>query len=423
MNIAFISEYFPPYIKGGAEISTSFLVKFVSKFHTCIVIRQRHQNKEYDQSDVKVYPILEEPFLGLDTILNVLHFLFLGSWFYPLINFLKVYWLIQKEKIDLIHIVITSDFMIPIIFAGLLRHKPILVDLKGGGILCPAAFAQPYCFDISLKKHHCIASLTNSCLSKVQLSKYLQIFRYLVAWYRFLVFKIFNFFFMTSLRYKKLFISSLSEYTKKQHVLAGIPKERITVIYNMVYEGAPKNKKLNNKRIVLGARLLKEKGVWDVVKAIEMLHDRSIKLVIAGIGPEFDPLSTYVSEKNLNNIKLIGRIANRELLTLYARSKIIIAASIWPEPFGRFIQESISTRTPCIATAVGGIPEGIRDRETGIIVKPNSPESLAKAVLLLLTDKKLYRHIQDNLEKEEKKYSPEMIGKKRLEQYEQIVST
>ena len=40
---------------------------------------------------------------------------------------------------------------------------------------------------------------------------------------------------------------------------------------------------------------------------------------------------------------------------LYLKSKIIIAPSVWPEPFGRFVLDSIATGTPVVSTATGGI--------------------------------------------------------------------
>ncbi|MHC1630234.1 MAG: glycosyltransferase, partial [Methanoculleaceae archaeon] len=41
---------------------------------------------------------------------------------------------------------------------------------------------------------------------------------------------------------------------------------------------------------------------------------------------------------------------------------------------------------PCIATSVGGVPEWIEDGETGVLVPPRDPETLAEKILMLAGD-------------------------------------
>ena len=138
---------------------------------------------------------------------------------------------------------------------------------------------------------------------------------------------------------------------------------------------------------------------------------------IIGEGSELEKIKEYIKKKNLNNIHILGKISNDKVLDLYSKSKIIIAPSIWPEPFGRFILESMATGTPLVTTNTGGTPEGIKNRETGMIVEPNHPEQISKAIKELLNNKNLYNKIVKNLRKEAKKYSSEVIGKKRIKLY------
>jgi len=419
MKILYITEYFPPYTKGGAEISTSLVVRYISKFHQCFVFTQKHQKETYVFAGAKVYPILEETSSGLGNFTEIIRYLILDFWIYPLINFIKAYFFIKKEKIDILHVVATSDLMIPIIYAAIFTHKPVVVDVRGGTLLCPSAFGRPGCFEKSVKKHDCLSSLSRSTGIW---PKRLEIFRFLFAHYRFITFKIFYLLLKIAIGYKKLIIVALSKYVMEQHLLAGIPKEKLKVIYNMMDVSATKNKNLKNKRIVFAGRIEKEKGIWDAIKAVEILNDDSIEFDIAGSGQEFKNISLYVTKKGLNYIKLLGKIPNDTLIKLYAKSKIILAPSIWPEPFGRFIQDSISSGTPCIATKVGGIPEGITDRETGMLVEPSNPKQLANVIKELLTNQELYNRIVQNLAQEEYKYSAEVIGKQRMELYDSLLN-
>jgi glycosyltransferase involved in cell wall biosynthesis len=57
----------------------------------------------------------------------------------------------------------------------------------------------------------------------------------------------------------------------------------------------------------------------------------------------------------------------------------VIFPSVWPEPAGLITLEAYARFRPIIASAVGGIPEHMRDR-TGILVKPNDEQALAAAI-------------------------------------------
>src|SRR5262245_15693457 len=56
------------------------------------------------------------------------------------------------------------------------------------------------------------------------------------------------------------------------------------------------------------------------------------------------------------------------------------------EGFGRVVVEAMAMAHPVVATAVGGVPEIVRDGETGILVPPSDPAALADAVCSLLDD-------------------------------------
>jgi glycosyltransferase involved in cell wall biosynthesis len=53
--------------------------------------------------------------------------------------------------------------------------------------------------------------------------------------------------------------------------------------------------------------------------------------------------------------------------------------------------EAMSSGLPCIATAVGGVPEWITDGENGILIQPRNPDMLADRMLMLATDAEMRR--------------------------------
>ncbi|MDD1634595.1 MAG: glycosyltransferase family 4 protein, partial [Methanomicrobiales archaeon] len=55
--------------------------------------------------------------------------------------------------------------------------------------------------------------------------------------------------------------------------------------------------------------------------------------------------------------------------------------------------EAMSSGLPCIATAVGGVPEWVQDGENGLLIPPGNPEALAVGILRLVRDPDLRRSL------------------------------
>ncbi len=63
------------------------------------------------------------------------------------------------------------------------------------------------------------------------------------------------------------------------------------------------------------------------------------------------------------------------------------------EPFGRVIVEAMAMELPVVATATGGVPEIVKQGETGLLVPPEEPTVLAEAIIRLLEDGELRREM------------------------------
>lgn len=419
MNILVISEQYPPYVRGGAEISTSLLVNFISKHHNCYVITQKHQKESWEYGRVKVYPILNDTNPDLKNLKQFFNYLFTDSLIYPVLNVIKLVKFIRKKDIDLIYLIATSYLTIPLIICAIITKKPIVVDLRTGALICPTDFSRPNCLNIDIKKHNCFLSLrTTTGVWPNKLEK----FRIIFAIYKSLLFWIYFKLFKLVTHYQRLKFVALSKSVRKQYVLAGIPSKKISVIYNMIDEkNIIRGKYYTKNQIIYSGRLEREKGIYDAIKAFEILNNKSLKFLIAGKGSELENIKKYIKDNNLFNIKLLGYLNQEELMSYYKHSKIIIAPSIWPEGFGRFVLDSIAFRIPLISTKAGGIKEGIKNRKTGLLVKPNNPVELAEAIKVLLTNKSLYQEIKNNLKLEGSKYSSRTIGKMRLKLFLSMV--
>ena len=104
------------------------------------------------------------------------------------------------------------------------------------------------------------------------------------------------------------------------------------------------------------------KGVMMLVNTIQQL-DFSIvkKLVICGIGDQFEEIKELA--KTDSRIVLKGKVSQEEVYQQMANVDVTVVPSKWAEPFGRVIIESYQQGTPVLATAVGGIPELIPEKD------------------------------------------------------------
>jgi D-inositol-3-phosphate glycosyltransferase len=145
-------------------------------------------------------------------------------------------------------------------------------------------------------------------------------------------------------------------------------------------------------RLLTVGRLVRRKGVDDVIEALAELPDT--ELVIAG-GPSAAELSgddefrrlraRAVSRGVASRVSWTGGVDRDEVARLMRSADIVVCAP-WYEPFGIVPLEAMACGTPVVATAVGGMLDTVRDGHTGRLVPPRQPASLASALRELLQD-------------------------------------
>ncbi len=145
----------------------------------------------------------------------------------------------------------------------------------------------------------------------------------------------------------------------------------------------------NTLIIISIAELHERKGLKYLIKAVSEVKIKypNIKLVIVGEGGERKNLEDLIKDLKLeNHMILIGR--RKEIPKLLKSSNIFVLPSR-REAFGLVNLEAMITPLPVIASHIGGIPEIVKDEETGILVKPEDEKELAKALEKLISDPKL----------------------------------
>ena len=84
-----------------------------------------------------------------------------------------------------------------------------------------------------------------------------------------------------------------------------------------------------------------------------------------------------------DNVRFLGR--RDDVPELLAASELLALPSE-DEPFGRVIIEAMAMALPVVATATGGVPEIVVEKQTGLLVPPRDPEALADALLAAMAD-------------------------------------
>ena len=414
-KILYVSDYYPPYTVGGAEISTSYVANIASKKYRTIVLTGEFQKENWMQDGTIVFPKMINVRINNASLINKITYL-ANSVYAPIYNSFNLLRLVKKEKVDLIHLVPSSYHTIPLVVASYLTGKPVIVDARNYSLLCPVSRIAGECH------HHYGIKCFDCLMTSYRIEQpFLRIFKPVIVCYELFLFNLYIFFLKKfgKIHKKNIFIA-LSNYVHKELIDGGFPSSKIRTIYNITPTRQIESTERRNV-IAFAGSLEKSKGVWDAIKGFELSGRNDFEFVIAGAGKEKEDIDNYIKKKGLGNIKLVGKITHEKVIELYSKSRIIVAPSVWPEPFGRFVLESMLTRTPMVTTKIGGIPEGITDMQTGILVEPKSPEQIADAFNKLIDNSELYETIQNNLDKKIKEYSPEKIGEERMRLYEEFL--
>jgi glycosyltransferase involved in cell wall biosynthesis len=151
-------------------------------------------------------------------------------------------------------------------------------------------------------------------------------------------------------------------------------------------------------------RLIPKKGFEFLVEALRLLHaeGRRVKLRIVGSGPERAALERQIATAALTGaVELLGARPQEELPRLYREASACVLPCVITDDGDRdgipnVLVEAMRMGVPVVSTAISGIPELVRDGETGILVPPRDAAALAEAIRRLLDDGDLCRQLVAN---------------------------
>ncbi len=181
----------------------------------------------------------------------------------------------------------------------------------------------------------------------------------------------------------KVFTSFLSVYDYLRYYVSGSHQQENSGSFNVLFFGRISPYK-GIKYLLDGFVKMLKAGTYD-----------NISLTIAGSGSfdfDIDPYKKY------SQITIINRfITPSDLADLISQSSVVVCPYTDATQSG-VVMSAFAFQKPVIATNVGGLPEMVEDRKTGMIIEPKSSECIYNALSELYLNRDLLKEMAQNIE-------------------------
>lgn len=145
---------------------------------------------------------------------------------------------------------------------------------------------------------------------------------------------------------------------------------------------------INDRKSIIGymGQFHPIKGIMQFVSAIPLIlaENKEAEFIMIGDGELFAEIQKMISINNLkNNIRLTGWVQPENVPDLLNEVKLLVLPS-FSEGLPGSLRDAMACGTIVLATAVGGIPDLVKDGETGFILENSSPECITQNVIKVL---------------------------------------
>jgi len=204
-----------------------------------------------------------------------------------------------------------------------------------------------------------------------------------------------------------------SEFLKLKVLDHGFPSDKITLLHHGVdlikFTASKTNPEYGH--IVFVGRLLEIKGLNYLIEAISKIKNKhpEIFLTVIGEGPMQKEFEKQAETQLMTGFQFLGAKPHEIVRIFLERSYIFCMPSIslpsgQTEAFGLVFAEAQAMGIPIVSFNSGGIPEVVKNGETGILVEEKNVDKLADAIQILMQNRNLRNKMG-------------MAGRKRVELY------
>ncbi|WP_372846939.1 glycosyltransferase [Pontiella sp.] len=190
----------------------------------------------------------------------------------------------------------------------------------------------------------------------------------------------------------------VSDFIRRKMAERGYPEHKLKTHYIGIDTERIKPDGQANKferpTVFSAARFTEKKGLEYLVEAFRKVRADcpDAELILAGDGPLRPRLERQIAELGLAKcVKLTGTLPHSNVLEMMRRAWLFCVPSITAsngdaEGLGMVFLEAQALKTPVVSTRSGGIPEAVRDGETGHLVEERNADALAEKITALLRD-------------------------------------
>ncbi len=202
-----------------------------------------------------------------------------------------------------------------------------------------------------------------------------------------------NFFLNSFAHAKKIFVLShefkekLLEWGYHGEVVVLTTAVDVSLIENFSLAQKMKSQqKRSTTTILFLSRIIKEKGIFELIEAFESLlkKGKDMRLIIAGDGEDLDALKQAVLAKE--QVRFTGYVEGEEKIALLKESDIFCLPS-YTEGLPISVLEAMLFGLPVVTTRVGGLKRFFKEGQMGYLIEPQDSEEIEKKIALLLSNK------------------------------------
>jgi glycosyltransferase involved in cell wall biosynthesis len=199
----------------------------------------------------------------------------------------------------------------------------------------------------------------------------------------------------------------LSTALKQAALALGLPEHKANVIHGTVGIDIPVLDKIPRKSLLQGrdsrtllyvGNLTPPRQAETVIRAMQrvVVVAKDCHLFLVGEGNLRSSLEILVDELDLSpHVHFCGPLPRDQVLAMLPNADVFVHCSNH-EGLGIAIMEAMGAGLPVVASRVGGVPDLVREGETGFMIPPDDVGKYAEKILLLLQNDKLRQKLGTN---------------------------
>ena len=396
MKISFISNLYPPFVLGGAEISVRRVAEgLAKKGHEVLVITTSPNRKRYSEkiNGVKIYRLGMTNIYPIYTwetqpmiIKPIYHIINLWSPY----SYVVIKNILKKEMPDVVHINNYKGLSLSVFSAVKSLNLPLIFTARDYSLIC---------LKNNLLNSHGEVGKTVS----MQCRLYNKFVKYIV-------------------NNKPKIVITASQFASNKLREIGLFKNiEVVVLPNAIKLGnlSSIKKYYDTIDILYAGALSRYKGVHILINAFKELKSKNIRLHIVGKGKEEEEFKKIAGSDQ--RITFYGFKTGEELMNFYKRANVVVAPSLYLETFGLVIIESFKYGTPVVGSKIGAYPELIKNGYNGFSFEAGNVDELKDKIEYLIENPSELKRLENGAFESAKKYDIGEHIKKLEDIYEAVV--